>query len=148
MPMARRRCSRRFDSRTTRFHSAHEMCAGGLAMHFLNGISCKALVLERLKPLFPNLSPSQRDEAVRLIDSLEAEAEDARVVQRRTRQWQKATFGRRICFDGWIETSKEMMQSRSFEPIRSSRRFLLSRQDLYLKEYIQPLRQKLEPGRE
>jgi hypothetical protein len=124
------------------------MCAGGLAMHFLNGISCKALVLERLKPLIPNLSPSQRDEALRLIDSLEAEAEDARVVQRRTRQWQKATFGRQIWFDGWIETSKEMIQSRSLEPIRSSRRFLLSRQDLYLKEYIQPLRQKLEPGRE
>ena len=138
------RTNEAFDVYLETYRFAHEMSAGGLALDFLVGISCKALVLDRFKALIPNLTSPQRKEALRVIDSIESEEEDAQVVHRRMRRWQNAALGLRWRVERWRKTVEEIVQSRSLKPLGSSRRLLLDRLEIYEKQYINPIRDQLQ----
>lgn len=138
------RTNEAFDVYLETYHFAHKMSAGGLDLDFLVGIACKALVLNRFKALIPNLTSLQRKEALRVIDSIESEEEDAQVVHRRMRRWQNAAFGLRWRVERWRKTVGEVVQSRSLKPLGSSRRLLLDRRKIYEKQYINPIRDQLE----
>jgi hypothetical protein len=131
-------------SRVTILTTRDEISSGGLALDYLNGIACKALVLQWFRALIPNLTLTQRSEALRVIELIESRAEEAQVVDRRTLDWANSTFGPRNRIDRWGKAVQEMVQSRSFQGLGLSRRQLLGRREVYEKEYLIPILDELQ----
>jgi hypothetical protein len=128
-----------FDGVMEAYRFADAIGRGGLALDFLNSISCRALVLRHFNSLIPNLSHDQRDEARRLIERIESEQESPELVVRRLHRWQEATYGWRRHIDKWSNMLREAWQTRSFAPFAPARSLLASRKLLYQQQYMRPV---------
>lgn len=105
-----------FDRYMEAYRFAAEIGRGGLALDFLTGLSCKALVLRSFMSLVPSLTPLQANHALQLIDRTENETEQVMVIDKRSHRWEYATYGlkrrlakmdghsRRNCEESLIET--------------------------------------------
>jgi hypothetical protein len=128
-----------FDSFMDAYRLADAIGRRGLALDFLNRISCKALVLRDFKSLIPSLSHDQRDEARRLIERIESEQESPELVVGRGRRWRDATYGLRGQIDKWNYTVREAWQTRSWAPFASQQSLLASRKLRYQQQYVRPV---------
>jgi hypothetical protein len=128
-----------FDSFMDAYRLADAIGRRGLALDFLNSISCKALVLRNFTSLIPSLSPGQRDEARKLIARMESEQESPELVVGRGHRWKNATYGFKGQIDKWSYMLREALQTRSMAPFASQRSLLASQKLRYQQQYMQPV---------
>jgi hypothetical protein len=115
-----------FEAYKEAFCFADAIGRGGLSLDFLNSIACRALVLRHCQSLLPELAADQRAEFLRLIQRSAAEQETAAAVAKRTRQWQRATFGLR----GWLETWRSLV----LETLQASSRSTLAAKKVFYEQ--------------
>ena len=136
---------------TTAYRFAAAIGHGGLALDFLNSISCKAVVIQHCQSLLPTLAPEEKVHLLRLIEAVEAEQERPAVVARRTHRWQRVTLGFRAQLQRWNSLLREAWRTRSWAPFSRLRTKLTQTALLYEEQWTKPLCRELakalEPNR-
>lgn len=113
-----------FEAYMEAYRFADAIGRGGLSLDYLNGFSCRVLVLRDCQSLFPSLSTEQRAEFLSLIQRSAAEQESPADVVKRTHQWGRAIFGFRGELEQWRRRLGQAWEFRTLRPFASQQSLL------------------------
>ncbi len=123
----------------TAYRFAAAIGHGGLALDYLNSLSCEALVIGHCRSLISTLVPEEKVELLRSIKVIETARERPGVAARRTHRWQRMTFGFRAQLQTWERALLEVWKTRSWAPFSTLRRKLTQKTSFFEQQYAQPL---------